>query len=64
MRKGYLRYDKDHFDFKHKLILHVYTVRSMILFVWLVSQRPHQLLGYIVDGPQDRASDNFTCCHR
>ena len=22
-----------------------------------------QLLGYIADGPQDRASDNFTCCH-
>ena len=33
------------------------------LFVWLVSERPRQLLGYIADGPQDRASDNFTCCH-
>ena len=33
------------------------------LFGWLVSERPRQLLGYIADGPQDRASDNFTCCH-
>ena len=31
-------------------------------FVWLVSQRPCQLIGYIADGPQDRASDNFMCC--
>ena len=30
-----------------------------VLLVWLVGQ----LLGYIADGPQDRASDNFTCCH-
>ena len=21
------------------------------------------ILGFIADGPQDRASDNFTCCH-
>ena len=33
------------------------------LFGWLVSKSPRQLLGYIADGPQDRASDNFTCCH-
>ena len=33
------------------------------LFGKLVSWRPRQLLGYIADGPQDRASDNFTCCH-
>ena len=34
-------------------------------FVWfgLVSLRPRQLLGYIADWPQDRASDNFMCCH-
>ena len=30
---------------------------------WLVSLRPRQLLGHIADGPQDRPSDNFTCCH-
>ena len=32
--------------------------------VCLVSQRPRQQLGYIADGPQDRASDNFTYCHK
>ena len=30
---------------------------------WLVSERPLQQLGYIADGPQDRASDNLTYCH-
>ena len=34
-----------------------------VCLVCLVSWRPRQLLGYIADGPQDRASDNFTCCH-
>ena len=29
----------------------------------LVSESPRQQLGYIADGPQDRATDNFTCCH-
>ena len=27
------------------------------MFVWLFSERPRQLLGYIADGPQDRTSD-------
>ena len=30
---------------------------------WLVSLRPLQLLGYIANGSQHRASDDFTCCH-
>ena len=32
---------------------------------WLVGflTSSSQQLGYIVDGPQDRASDNFTCCN-
>ena len=33
------------------------------LLAWLVSLRLCQQLGNIADGPQDRASDNFTCCH-
>ena len=30
------------------------------MFVCVVSYFPRQLLGYIADGPQNRASDNFT----
>ena len=33
------------------------------LFVWLVGWFLNQQLGYIADGPQDRVSDNFMCCH-
>ena len=41
----------------------VSTSIGRFLYVCLVSSRPRQLLGYIADEPQNRASDNFTCCH-
>ena len=34
------------------------------LFGWSVGfLTSSSTLGYIADGPQDKASDNFTCCH-
>ena len=43
------------------------TIRPFHFEIWFglffFFLRPRQLLGYIADGPQDRASGNFMCCH-
>ena len=41
-----------------------FTVRAFLFvcfFVWFLNVLFE--LGYIAEGPQDKASDNFTCCH-
>ena len=38
-------------------------LKTLPFHVCLVSKRPCQLPVYISEGPQDRASDNFMCCH-
>ena len=48
---------------KIRLLMVRFALCFVCLFGWLVSYRPRQQLGFIADGPQGRASDNFKCCH-
>ena len=57
--------DKKVLDISLSVLGLTYLQSKLSFFVCLFffSYRPRQLLGYIADGPQGRASDNFTCCH-